>query len=239
MEVLKKLLPSDIEFTTTQDQSVKTDENLKDVEVSLIVGALLAVTIVFLFLHNLRGTMIVALSIPTSIIATFLVMYALGFTLNSMTLIGLSLAVGILVDDSIVVLENIYRHLALGETPEEAARNGRGEIGLAAVTNHSRRCRRVRPGGVHGRNRRAVLPELWNHGRRRDAVLASYELQPSHRCLPAGGTARVRMSRPTGASSGRSTGSTSVSKRAIVERFAGRSITGARFSLSATWPSFW
>lgn len=134
METLKKLLPPDIEFTTTQDQSVKTDENLKDVEVSLIVGALLAVTIVFLFLHNLRGTLIVALSIPTSIVATFLVMYSLGFTLNSMTLLGLSLAVGILVDDSIVVLENIYRHLALGETPEEAARNGRGEIGLAAVT---------------------------------------------------------------------------------------------------------
>ncbi len=90
--------------------------------------------IVFLFLHNLRGTLIVALAIPTSIIATFLVLYSLGFTLNTMTLMGLSLAVGILVDDSIVVLENIYRHLQMGETPQEAAINGRGEIGLAAVT---------------------------------------------------------------------------------------------------------
>lgn len=131
---LAKLLPEDIEFTVTQDKAVKTDENLKDVEVTLVIGAILAVLIVFFFLHNLRGTMIVALSIPTSIIATFLVMYGLGFTLNSMTLLGLSLAVGILVDDSIVVLENIYRHLSMGETPEEAARNGRGEIGLAAVT---------------------------------------------------------------------------------------------------------
>ena len=134
MLTLAKLLPEDIEFTTTQDKAVKTEENLKDVEMTLVIGALLAITIVFFFLHNFRGTLIVALSIPTSIIATFLVMYGLGFTLNSMTLLGLSLAVGILVDDSIVVIENIYRHLAMGETPEEAARNGRNEIGTAAVT---------------------------------------------------------------------------------------------------------
>ena len=134
MLTLAKLLPEDIEFTTTQDKSQTTEENLKDVEMTLVIGALLAITIVFFFLHNFRGTLIVALSIPTSIIATFLVMYGLGFTLNSMTLLGLSLAVGILVDDSIVVIENIYRHLAMGETPEEAARNGRNEIGTAAVT---------------------------------------------------------------------------------------------------------
>jgi HAE1 family hydrophobic/amphiphilic exporter-1 len=131
---LQKILPQDIQFTTTSDQSVRVAENLADVLVTLIIGALLAVVIVYLFLHNLRGTFIVALAIPTSIIATFLIMYALGFTLNSMTLLGLSLAVGILVDDSIVVLENIYRHLAMGETPQEAAINGRSEIGLAAIT---------------------------------------------------------------------------------------------------------
>ncbi len=134
LDELKKLLPPDIAFTTTEDSSVDTKENLNDVAVTLVIGATLAVLIVFFFLHNFRGTLIVALSIPTSIIATFLVMSAIGFTLNSMTLLGLSLAVGILVDDSIVVIENIYRHLALGETPEEAARNGRSEIGLAAIT---------------------------------------------------------------------------------------------------------
>ena len=133
LEDLRRLLPADVEFTVTNDQSVRVEENLTDVQVSLGLGALLAVMIVFLFLHNLRGTFIVALAIPTSIIATFLVMYSLGFTLNTMTLLGLSLAVGILVDDSIVVLENIYRHLAMGEPPQEAALNGRGEIGLAAM----------------------------------------------------------------------------------------------------------
>ena len=131
---LKRILPPDIKFIATTDQSEQVQENLSDVIVTLALGAFLAVVIVYIFLHNLRGTAIVALAIPTSIIATFLVMHALGFTLNTMTLLGLSLAVGILVDDSIVVLENIFRHLAMGETPQEAAINGRGEIGLAAVT---------------------------------------------------------------------------------------------------------
>jgi HAE1 family hydrophobic/amphiphilic exporter-1 len=130
----KVLLPADIEITTTSNQAKEVEENLLDVQHTLLIGAVLAVLIVYLFLHNLRGTMIVAIAIPTSIVSTFLVMQALGFTLNSMTLLGLSLAVGILVDDSIVVLENIYKFLALGYPPDEAALKGRGEIGLAALT---------------------------------------------------------------------------------------------------------
>ena len=95
---------------------------------------MLAVLVVFIFLHNIRGTIIIAIAIPTSMIATFIPMYALGFTLNTLSLLGLSLAVGILVDDSIVVLENINRHLAMGEEPYQAAINGRSEIGYAAIT---------------------------------------------------------------------------------------------------------
>lgn len=132
--LLEKELPKDIRFVLTQDLSVSVEEAVHDVVVSLILGAFLAVLVVFLFLHNLRGTFIVGIAIPTSVIATFLPMYAFGFTLNTMTLLALSLSVGILVDDSIVVLENIYRHLTRGEQPVEAAVNGRGEIGLAAVT---------------------------------------------------------------------------------------------------------
>ena len=130
----KVLLPADIEITTTSNQAKEVEENLLDVQHTLLIGAFLAVMIVYMFLHNLRGTMIVAIAIPASIVSTFLVMQALGFTLNSMTLLGLSLAVGILVDDSIVVLENIYKYLALGYPPDEAALKGRGEIGLAAIT---------------------------------------------------------------------------------------------------------
>ncbi|MDR3710181.1 MAG: efflux RND transporter permease subunit [Capsulimonadaceae bacterium] len=131
---LQKQLPKDIKFLLVSDQSKIVRSNLGDVDTSLALGALMAVLVVYIFLHNIRGTIIIAIAIPTSIIATFLPIKSLGFTLNSMTLLGLSLAVGILVDDAIVVLENINRHLALGEEPQVAAINGRGEIALAAIT---------------------------------------------------------------------------------------------------------
>ncbi len=130
----KGILPSDITIASGYDQSTNIIETLSEVKTSLILGALLACVIVFLFLHNIRGTFIVALAIPTSILATFGPTYFAGFTLNMMVLLALSLSVGILVDDSIVVLENIWRHLRLGEAPREAALNGRTEIGLAAMT---------------------------------------------------------------------------------------------------------
>lgn len=134
LDEIRPTLPADLNVVALQDQSTLVRESLQDVNVSLILGALLAVLVVLLFLHNLRGTAIVAVAIPTSIIATFVPMYFLGFTLNQMTLLALSLSIGILVDDSIVVLENIYRHLRLGESLQEAAINGRTEIGLAAIT---------------------------------------------------------------------------------------------------------
>ncbi|MHB0939068.1 MAG: efflux RND transporter permease subunit [Armatimonadota bacterium] len=127
------VLPEDLQATIAFDQSTFINDALHDVNESLVVGALLAVIIVFLFLHSLRGTFIVGLAIPISLIATFLVMRAFGFSINMMSMLGLSLCVGILVDDSIVVIENIHRHLKMGESPKEAAINGRSEIGLAAM----------------------------------------------------------------------------------------------------------
>jgi HAE1 family hydrophobic/amphiphilic exporter-1 len=128
------IVPSDVTITTSMDQSTFIKQALHDVNTSLFEGALLAVLIVFLFLHSLRGTLIVALAIPTSMIATFLVMGIFGFSSNMMSMLGLSLSVGILVDDSIVVIENIHRHLKMGKPPKEAAIAGRTEIGLAAMT---------------------------------------------------------------------------------------------------------
>ena len=128
------VLPTDIDARITMDQSTFINDALHDLRNHMFFGALLAVIVVFLFLHNFRGTIIVALAIPTSIIATFTAMYFAGFTVNQMTMLGLSLSVGILIDDSIVVIENIYRHLRRGEPPKEAAFNGRTEIGLAAIT---------------------------------------------------------------------------------------------------------
>lgn len=125
---------SDLVFTISQDQAKVVKESLDDLRISLFLGIFLVVLIVYLFLHNLRGTIIVSLAIPTSMLATFIVMYFAGFTVNMMTMMALSLSVGILVDDAIVVLENIYRHLTKGETPIQAAINGRSEIGTAAIT---------------------------------------------------------------------------------------------------------
>ncbi len=136
-DVLKGLKPSTLQgitTTTLRDESLVVGDALEDVNVSLILGAVLAMFVIGVFLRNLRGTFIVSLALPACMVATFLVMYFAGFTLNQMTLLALSLSVGILVDDSIVVLESITRHLGMGERPEEAAFNGRTEIGFASMT---------------------------------------------------------------------------------------------------------
>lgn len=132
LKELEKLYP-DLQITVANDASTFTREAVNDVWLALGLGVVLASAIVFLFLHDLVNTFIVFLAIPTSLLASFVVIASLGFTLNFFTLLGLSLAIGILVDDSIVVLENIHRHLEGGEPPAEAALNGRSEIGLAAV----------------------------------------------------------------------------------------------------------
>lgn len=133
LERLRPVMPAGVKAIVVEDQSVFVEDALHDVNAALLEGIFLVVLIVFLFLHTVRATFIVALAIPTSIIATFLPMFSFGFTMNMMTMLALSLAVGILVDDSIVVLENIHRHLKLGESPRRAAYTGRSEIGLAAI----------------------------------------------------------------------------------------------------------
>jgi HAE1 family hydrophobic/amphiphilic exporter-1 len=132
---LEAALPPDVRITTLQDHSRAVGDALEDINATLFIGAFLAVVVVFLFLHSLKDTLIVALAIPTSIVGTFIVMYFAGFSLNQMTMLALSLSVGILVDDSILVLECIHRHRAMGKPPEEAALAGRQEIGLADAAN--------------------------------------------------------------------------------------------------------
>lgn len=127
------VLPSDIKVSTVRDSSLYIRDNVDDVMMSLVFGGLLAVAITFLFLQNTRATIIGAIAIPTSIIATFFLMKAMKFTLNNMSLMGLSLAVGILIDDAIVVVENIFRHIEKGQTPMEAAKAGTSEIALAVL----------------------------------------------------------------------------------------------------------
>ncbi|MGI9106887.1 MAG: efflux RND transporter permease subunit [Pyrinomonadaceae bacterium] len=134
MAEITPLLPPDLKIAVTRDQSEFIETSLHAIEEHLIVGGLLAALIVFLFLWNFRSTIIAALAIPTSIIASFAVIAALGYSLNQMTMLALTLMVGIVIDDAIVVLENIYRFVEeKGMHPYQAAVEGTREIGLAVT----------------------------------------------------------------------------------------------------------
>jgi HAE1 family hydrophobic/amphiphilic exporter-1 len=134
MAEITPLLPPDLKIAVTRDQSEFIETSLHAIEEHLIVGGLLAALIVFLFLWNFRSTIIAALAIPTSIIASFAVIAALGYSLNQMTMLALTLMVGIVIDDAIVVLENIYRFVEeKGMHPYQAAVEGTREIGLAVM----------------------------------------------------------------------------------------------------------
>lgn len=126
-------LPSEVELTLAQNNATFIRDSLNDTRRSLLEGVLMTGLVLLLFLRQWRSTLIVMLAIPTSLVATFFMMYFAGFSFNMLSLMGLALCVGILVDDSIVVLENIHRHGAMGKDPETAAIEGRGEIGTAAV----------------------------------------------------------------------------------------------------------
>lgn len=130
---LQTSLPKGARLIITNDTSTYIRSSLDAVQTDIGIAIVLVAVVMLAFLHEWRNTVIVVLAIPTSIISTFLVMYFLHFSLNLMTLMALALVIGILVDDSIVVLENITRHLHLGEAPREATLKGRNEIGLAAL----------------------------------------------------------------------------------------------------------
>jgi HAE1 family hydrophobic/amphiphilic exporter-1 len=134
LNALRSRLPVGYNLTIVRDQSDFIKDSVKTVQEHLIVGAILAALVVLLFLRNWRSTLIAAIAIPASIVSTFALMYAMGFTLNILTLLALTLAVGIVIDDAIVVLENIYRHMEeKGLSAFDAAIQGTREIGLAVL----------------------------------------------------------------------------------------------------------
>lgn len=133
LQDIQKGLPNDIKLVISDDQSTFVKNSLADTERTLFEGIIMTGIVLLFFLRQWRSVVIVMLAIPTSIIATFMMMYLFGYTFNMLSLMGLSLCVGILVDDSIVVLENIHRHMQMGKSPFRAAIDGRQEIGMAAV----------------------------------------------------------------------------------------------------------
>jgi HAE1 family hydrophobic/amphiphilic exporter-1 len=134
VQELGRRLPPDISLTVIRDDSVKIRHALSDVQLTIMLGAVLTIAIIYLFLNSWRSTVITGLTLPVSIISAFFIMWVFNFTLNTMTLLALSLAIGLLIDDAIVVRENIVRHLEMGKDHDRAAREGTNEIGLAVVS---------------------------------------------------------------------------------------------------------
>src|ERR1041385_6074949 len=131
---IQQTLPPGIKLETAWDGSVFVTHSINDARLTLVIAAILVVLIIFVFLRNLRATIIPGLAIPASIVATFAIMYFLGFSINNFTLLALTIAIGIVVDDAIIVLENAFRHQEeLKEGPEQAAVNGTNEIGFAVI----------------------------------------------------------------------------------------------------------
>ncbi|WP_257462735.1 efflux RND transporter permease subunit [Archangium lipolyticum] len=126
-------LPQGVKLEIVRDAGVRVDEAVFNVQSALLEGALLTVLVVFLFLNSWRSTVITGLALPVSVLASFISVWAFGFTLNTMSLLGLTLAIGILIDDAIVVRENIVRHIEMGKDHYTASRDGTSEIGLAVA----------------------------------------------------------------------------------------------------------
>ena len=130
---LKPRLPADVELRLVNSTADQVERSVDRVKETIVEGAMLTVLIVFLFLHSWRSTIITGLTLPIAVIATFIALYAFGFTLNFLTLMALSLCIGLLIDDAIVVRENIVRHLAMGKDHVTAAQEATDEIGLAVM----------------------------------------------------------------------------------------------------------
>ncbi len=131
---IQQTLPPGVKLQTAWDGSVFVTHSINDARLTLLIAAILVVLIIFVFLRNVRATIIPGLAIPASIVATFAIMYFLGFSINNFTLLALTIAIGIVVDDAIIVLENAFRHQEeLHEAPDQAAVNGTNEIGFAVI----------------------------------------------------------------------------------------------------------
>jgi hydrophobic/amphiphilic exporter-1 (mainly G- bacteria), HAE1 family len=131
---LQASLPPDIKFIVVRDDSVKIRSSLSDVQLTIMMGAVLTIMIIYLFLNSWRSTVITGLTLPVSIISAFFAMWLFNFTINTMTLLALSLAIGLLIDDAIVVRENIVRHIEMGKDHYKASMEATDEIGLAVLS---------------------------------------------------------------------------------------------------------
>jgi hydrophobe/amphiphile efflux-1 (HAE1) family protein len=133
MDELMRELPPGVSASLIVDQSKLIEQQASAVEEDLVFGACIAVIAVLIFMLDLRSTIIGSLALPTSVIGTFFIIYVLGYSLNAMTLVALSLSIGLLIDDAVVVRENIWKHLEQGKSPRQAALDGTAEVSLSVI----------------------------------------------------------------------------------------------------------
>ncbi len=171
MRALAKDFPPGIGYKIVYDPTEFIQQSVNEVIRTILVAILLVVAVVILFLQTWRASLIPVVAIPVSLIGAFTVLAAFGFSLNNLSLFGLVLAVGIVVDDAIVVVENVERNIAAGLSPREAAHRTMDEVGGALDRDRAHAVRGVRADRVHLRDLRAVLPPVRGHHRRLDADL--------------------------------------------------------------------
>ncbi len=133
IEDVLKARGKEAKMTLVRDGAVEIRANVADVYETIIIGIILCIVVVFFFLGSAKSTMITGLALPNSLLGAFVLMYIMGFTINTMTLLAMTLAVGLLIDDAIVVRENIFRHVAMGKDPHKAAADGTNEVAMAVV----------------------------------------------------------------------------------------------------------
>ena len=188
---LRTQIPQSINLEVFFDRTQSIRESVHDVQLTMIGTIVLVILVIFLFLRNVSATIIPSLALPMSIVGTFAVMYLLDYSLDNLSLMALTLAVGFVVDDAIVVLENIVRHMENGEKPYDAAVKGAQEIGFTIVSMTLRSGCRIYSGAVYERHAGPDSARICRHHLRRDPgfgfislsltpMLASRYLRPPH-----------------------------------------------------------
>ena len=198
---LNTTLPRGARLQSLQDNSTWIRHSVEDVQKTLFEGAILTILIVFLFLNSWRSTVITGLTLPVSVVASFFAFNLFGFTLNTMTLMALSLVIGILIDDAIVVRENIVRHVERGEDHHTAARNGTAEIGFAVLATTMSIIAVFVPVAFMGGSSAASSTSSASWSRSPCWCRCSSPSRSTRCCRRAGTTRRPR-ARPSGAGSG-------------------------------------
>ncbi len=166
---LRTEIPASVKINILYDRSASIEASVDDVKLTLMLTLFLVIMVIFLFLRNISATVIPSLALPMSLVGTFAVMYLLGYSLDNLSLMALTLAVGFVVDDAIVMLENIVRHMEMGKTPLQAAFDGSAEIGFTILVDDTVADGRVHSAAVHGRHRRPSVPRIRSNDRHCDS----------------------------------------------------------------------